>query len=85
MQWVATSDIGVFAAIAFANPAEYNHKALGIAGDRKSVAEITQTFKEAVDYDHQPAPWFLGSVLTTLVKEVGLMVGYVLSLVIFLV
>ena len=75
MQWVATSDIGIIAAIAFANPEQYNKKAIGIAGDRKTVAEITATFKQAVDYDHQPAPWFLGSVLTTLVKEVGLMVG----------
>ena len=75
MQWVATSDIGVFAATAFANPSEYNGKAIGLAGDKKSVAEITQTFKEAVDYDHQPAPLFLGSVLTYMVTEVGLMVG----------
>jgi hypothetical protein len=74
-QWVATSDIGVFAALAFANPSEWNHKAKGIAGDSKNVADLSATFKKAVDYDHQPAPWFLGSVLTTLVKEVGLMVG----------
>lgn len=75
MQWVATSDIGVFAAKAFADPKAYNGRAIGIAGDTKNVPEITATFKKAVNYDHQPAPWFLGSVLTTLVSEVGLMVG----------
>ena len=36
LQWVATADIGTFAKLAFCSPQEYNHKALGLAGDEHS-------------------------------------------------
>jgi hypothetical protein len=76
LQWIAASDIGHFAALAFNDPEGYNHKAIGLAGDNLNVAEVSQTFKEALNYNQQPAFGFLGSVLTTLVSEVGLMVRY---------
>jgi SPX domain protein involved in polyphosphate accumulation len=76
LQWIATSDIGHFAALAFSNPEEYNHKAIGLAGDELNVAEVSQAFKTALNYDQQAAFGFLGSILTTLVTEVGLMVRW---------
>lgn len=79
LQWIATSDIGYFACLAFANPEEYNHKAIGLAGDVLNVDEISETFKRVLSYDQRPAFSFLGSILTTLVSEVGLMVRYVAS------
>jgi hypothetical protein len=77
LQWIAASDIGHFAALAFGDLDEYNHKAIGLAGDNLNVSEVTKAFETALNYNQQPAFGFLGSVLTTLVSEVGLMVRYV--------
>ena len=76
LQWIATSDIGVFAGKAFNNPSEFNHVAIGLAGDELNVPEITKAFKAGANADVTPAFWFLGSVLTTLVSEMGIMVRW---------
>ncbi|KAK4443474.1 putative negative transcriptional regulator [Podospora aff. communis PSN243] len=79
MQWVATADIGVFAAKAFSSPAEWNHRAVGIAGDELTMEQLSASFARATG---SPAPvtyWPLGSLLTTAVQEVRLMIGWFAS------
>lgn len=76
LQWVATHDIGVFAAKAFADPDGWNHRAVGLAGDELTVEELSRSFARATGY---PAPityGFLGSVLTYTVNEMRLMIGW---------
>ena len=79
LQWVATKDIGVFAALAFASPDEYNHKAIGLAGDELNVTGLIAAFKHSTGQDIQPTFWFLGSVLTTLIGEMSIMLKWFAS------
>jgi hypothetical protein len=78
VQWVATKDIGTFAAMAFEDPEEYNQKAIGLAGDSLNVAELGTTFEKATGSRNHVAPTYsvLGSVLTTLLGEMGTMVRW---------
>ncbi|KAI0128695.1 hypothetical protein BJ170DRAFT_341892 [Xylariales sp. AK1849] len=79
LQWIATRDIGIFAAKAFDDPEHWNHRAVGLAGDELSFQELCKAFENATG---QPAPvtyWFFGSALTYFVKEFGLMVGWFAS------
>jgi hypothetical protein len=78
VQWIATADIGTFAALAFENPDEYNHKAIGLAGDSLSVAGLGEAFKKATGSSSHVAPTFslFGSLLTSIVGEMGTMVHW---------
>ncbi|KAK0744440.1 hypothetical protein B0T21DRAFT_407544 [Apiosordaria backusii] len=79
LQWIATADIGVFAAMAFEDPQKWNRKAIGLAGDELTVEQLGQAFTKATG---QPAPityWFLGSALTYAVKEMGTMIAWFAS------
>jgi hypothetical protein len=76
LQWVATKDIGIFAALAFKNPNEHNHKAISIAGDALNVTNLVAAFKSATGTDVQPTFWILGSVLTILIGEMGTMLKW---------
>lgn len=79
LQWVATQDIGVFAAKAFGDPQKWNRKAVGLAGDELTVEQLSKAFSKATG---SPAPityWFLGSALTYAVHEMGLMIGWFAS------
>ncbi|KAI0378648.1 hypothetical protein F5Y04DRAFT_261268 [Hypomontagnella monticulosa] len=79
MQWVATSDIGVFAAKAFTDPAHWNRRAVGLAGEELSWEQLNASFAKATG---SPAPvsyWFFGSVLTYMITEMGLMIGWFAS------
>ncbi|KAI1122542.1 hypothetical protein F5Y10DRAFT_281619 [Nemania abortiva] len=76
MQWVATRDIGVFAAKAFANPREWNHRAVGLAGDELNLNQMSQAFKSVTG---EPAPVtysVFGSALTFMVPELRTMIGW---------
>ncbi|KAI0554329.1 hypothetical protein F4679DRAFT_570692 [Xylaria curta] len=76
MQWVATNDIGVFAAKAFTDPKNWNHKAVGLAGDELNFDEMSEWFQRVTG---QPAPAtfsFLGSALTFMVSELRVMIGW---------
>ncbi|KAM7208415.1 hypothetical protein V8F20_001393 [Naviculisporaceae sp. PSN 640] len=76
LQWVATRDIGVFAAKAFANREEWKGRAVGLAGDELNMEELDRSFARATG---QPAPFgysLMGSVLTWMVREMGLMIGW---------
>jgi len=76
LQWIAASDIGVFAAIAFADPEGYNHKAIGLAGDNLNVAGVSQAFQKGAGASVTPTFGILGSALTTFVPEMGMMVRW---------
>lgn len=76
LQWIATKDIGIFAALAFANPEKYNHKAISLAGDNLNVAGLTKAFGSATGTPIGPTYSFLGSVLTYMVGEMGTMVRW---------
>lgn len=76
LQWVATHDIGVFAAKAFDSPEEWKGRAVGLAGDELDMTELDRSFARATG---EPAPMgfsFLGSFLTWAVTEMGLMIGW---------
>ena len=45
LQWIATTDIGFFAALAFEKPEEWNHKAIGLAGDELDFAGLSKAFQ----------------------------------------
>ncbi|KAL8366447.1 hypothetical protein RB595_004976 [Gaeumannomyces hyphopodioides] len=44
LHWVAAADIGHFAAEAFRKPAEYSGRALGLAGDELTFAQLDEVF-----------------------------------------
>ncbi len=79
IQWVASSDIGHYAAMAFGDPAEWNGRAVGLAGDELTMDELSAVFEKSTGRPARVTYWFFGSVLTTLVKELGLMIGWFAS------
>lgn len=76
LQWVAASDIGWFAAQAFAKPEEWNHKALGLAGDELTVPALQKAFENGTGSPLGTTFSFLGSALTWGVAELGHMIGW---------
>ncbi|OQO10009.1 hypothetical protein B0A48_04364 [Cryoendolithus antarcticus] len=76
LQWVAASDIGHFVKLAFENPSEYNHKALGLAGDELTVDQIAAVFKKATGTPLEGTFWFLGSFLKYMVADLGVMINW---------
>jgi uncharacterized protein YbjT (DUF2867 family) len=79
LQWVATADIGFFAAQAFTHPEEWNHKARGLAGDELTFPQISKAFENATGTPAGTTFWGLGSVLTYMVTELGHMIGWFAS------
>ncbi|KAI0392933.1 hypothetical protein F5Y17DRAFT_459378 [Xylariaceae sp. FL0594] len=78
VQWVSVRDIGLFAAAAFADPDAWNLRAVGLAGDECNVREIGEAFEAA---GHQPPQTYsiFGSILTSIVSEMRLMIGWFAS------
>ncbi|KAI1145326.1 hypothetical protein F4825DRAFT_474265 [Nemania diffusa] len=79
LQWVATKDIGVFAAKAFTNPREWNRRAVGLAGDELDFAHMSRDFKIVIG---SPAPVtysVFGSALTFMVPELRAMISWFAS------
>ncbi|KAK8049948.1 hypothetical protein PG994_011678 [Apiospora phragmitis] len=75
-QWVAVHDIGVFAAKAFSGPDTWNQRAVGLAGDELTVEEMDNSFLNATGHTTPVTFWFMGSVLTYMVSELRLMIGW---------
>ena len=75
-QWIATSDIGVFAKLAFESPDKYNHKAIGLAGDELTSSQLSQAFKNKTGAPMDGTFWFLGSFLKYMVAELGTMINW---------
>lgn len=76
LQWVATSDIGAFAAMAFDKPDEWNHEAIGLAGDDLDVDEVNKAFKNTTGSPLGTTFGFLGSTLMYMVGELGTMIRW---------
>ncbi|KAI1105683.1 NAD(P)-binding protein [Jackrogersella minutella] len=79
LQWVATSDIGIFAAKAFTDPERWNRRAVGLAGDELSWEQLDASFTKAMGYPVPVTYWFFGSALTYMVTELSLMIGWFAS------
>ncbi|KAK1828028.1 NAD(P)-binding protein [Podospora conica] len=78
MQWVSTADVGFFAAEAFRDAEKWKGRAVGVAGDEMTMPRMLEvlertTGRAATTY------WPLGSLLTTMVKELGSMIGWFAS------
>ncbi|OIW25954.1 NAD(P)-binding protein [Coniochaeta ligniaria NRRL 30616] len=79
VQWVASADIGRFAAMAFDQPEEWQGRAVGLAGDELTMEELSAVFERATGRPARVAYEVFGSLLTTLVRELGLMIGWFAS------
>lgn len=78
-QWIAVADIGVFAKLAFQDPAKFNHRALGLAGDELTSKQLSASFKNATGTPLDGTFGFLGSFLKYMVTEMGLMISVSLT------
>ncbi|KAK7516317.1 hypothetical protein IWZ03DRAFT_377771 [Phyllosticta citriasiana] len=76
LQWIATADIGWFAAQAFAKPQEYNHKAIGLAGDDLTFDQLSKTFEKTTGQPAGTSFSFLGSTLMYMMPEMGTMITW---------
>jgi uncharacterized protein YbjT (DUF2867 family) len=79
LQWVAPSDIGVFAAQAFEKPDEWNHKAIGLAGDELDFAGLSKAFEKETGAPLGTTFGFLGSALKWGVPELKVMMNWFAS------
>ncbi|KAH8698750.1 nucleoside-diphosphate-sugar epimerase family protein [Talaromyces proteolyticus] len=73
LQMVATSDIGVFGALAFLNPNEYQGKSISLAGDELTLDEMAKIFKQQMGYDVPMTFGFVARILLWFMKDLGLM------------
>lgn len=76
MQFIAASDIGYFAAEAFHNPAKWNKRAFGLAGDELTFAQLSQTFEKTTGDTAGTTFSLLGKALKYAATEVGVMVDW---------
>lgn len=79
VQWIATSDIGVFAAQAFSNPERWNHQAIGLAGDELDFPAICKAFENKTGAPIGTTYGLLGSALKWAVPEMSVMLGWFAS------
>lgn len=79
LQWVAPSDIGFFAAQAFEKPEEWNHKAVGLAGDELDFAGLGMAFENKTGTPIGTTFGFLGTALKWGVPEVNVMLKWFAS------
>ena len=78
LQWVATRDIGLFAAEVFHNPEAWNQKAIGLAGDELTFAELDLAFQKVTGSPVPTTVGILGKALKHGVSEMGSMVEWFL-------
>ncbi|WWC63746.1 uncharacterized protein I303_106351 [Kwoniella dejecticola CBS 10117] len=76
MSWISTYDIGEFAAAMFRDPVKYNGQALSLAGEPMSIDEMSAIIKKVTGKPFTPTFSFLGSLLKTAVKEMGIMINW---------
>jgi uncharacterized protein YbjT (DUF2867 family) len=76
MPWIACSDIGFFAALAFCEPKVYNHRALCLAGDNLNMRQMNESFEKVLGYPVPTTYSFLGSALYWAVSDIGKMVDW---------
>lgn len=76
LQWVAVKDIGIFAAKAFQQPEEFNHQAIGLAGDELTTDQLSEVFKNQTGSPLDGTFWALGAFLKYMVADMGKMVDW---------
>ncbi|KAK1527227.1 nucleoside-diphosphate-sugar epimerase family protein [Colletotrichum costaricense] len=75
-KWIATKDIGFFAAEAFHDPATWNKKSVGLAGDELTFSQMNQTFEKATGAPVGTTFGLLGKALKHGISEIGIMVNW---------
>ncbi|KAL6230850.1 hypothetical protein BDW75DRAFT_221571 [Aspergillus navahoensis] len=73
LQLVATSDIGYFAAQAFANPDEYANRAISLAGDELTQAEASSVWQAQTGSAMPTGSRFLAWILLRAVGDLSAM------------
>ncbi len=75
LAFVATSDIGFFAAQAFLQPdsPEYKRKAISLAGDELTMKELQQVFREKQGYELPTTYEFVGRLMKWMLTEINVM------------
>ena len=75
LQLVSTHDIGVFAALAFADPVSpvFRNNAISLAGDKMTQAQASEHFQKVFSQKMPIAFSFLGCFTQFMVKELGMM------------
>ncbi|KAI9150498.1 NmrA-like family domain-containing protein [Paramyrothecium foliicola] len=76
LQWIATQDIGFFAAEAFHNPSAWHKRAIGLAGDELTFSQLSQTFRTVTGQPVGTTYSLLGKALKHGVSEMGVMVEW---------
>ncbi|KAH6951668.1 hypothetical protein DER45DRAFT_528830 [Fusarium avenaceum] len=76
LQWVATEDIGFFAAEAFLDPQTWGKQTISIAGDELTFAQLSEAFEHATGSPAGTTFSILGKALKHGVAEVGTMVDW---------
>ncbi|KAG0652799.1 hypothetical protein D0Z07_0587 [Hyphodiscus hymeniophilus] len=73
LQWIASSDIGVFAARAVLEPGKYGGKSIGMAGDELTLEEGRKVFREVFGREMNVGYAVTGKLVKTMVSDVGTM------------
>jgi uncharacterized protein YbjT (DUF2867 family) len=76
LQLVGVKDIGVFGAKALGDPARWSGRAVGLAGDELTLAEVRQIFQKVVGKKLPQTFTLLGKAMMWGVKEMGDMFAF---------
>ena len=76
MQWVAARDIGVVAAKAFAEPERFARRAIGLAGEEMTLAELGEAFGASTGTALRPTWSLFGYLLRWFVAELCAMIDW---------
>ncbi|KAM0708835.1 hypothetical protein Q7P35_005488 [Cladosporium inversicolor] len=76
LQWIATKDIGFFAAEAFYNTSSWNKKAFGLAGDELTFSQLSRKFERTTGAPVGTTFGIFGKALEYGVAELGVMVEW---------
>ena len=76
LQLIAVKDIGKFGAKAFLEPEAYDKKALALAGDELTFAQVSKIFKDKTGQEVPTTYGFLVSIILWMSKEFGNMVRW---------
>lgn len=76
LQWIATSDIGFFAAEVFQDPNTWNKRAIGLASEELTFKELSKVFEKVTGSPVGTTFGLLGKALKHGVSEIGIMVQW---------
>ncbi len=76
LQLIAAKDIGKFAAKVFLEPAVYDQKAIALAGDELTFAQMSKIFKDKTGQEVPMTYGFLVTIILWVSKEFGSMVRW---------